>query len=120
MSRNALEALAGLAKVPPRAGLLALMAIMAGCAGAVCSPLEVADLRAELPQPFLLVTPGIRFAEAGAASGDDQRRVATPEAARGAGADLLVIGRPLTRAEDPVRALAQLEDALAGAASEVG
>ncbi|MGH9464345.1 MAG: orotidine 5'-phosphate decarboxylase / HUMPS family protein, partial [Thermoanaerobaculia bacterium] len=49
----------------------------------------------------------------GEAAGDDQRRVSTPAAARAAGADLLVIGRPLTRAADPERALQQLAQALA-------
>ena len=75
----------------------ALMAREAGCAGVVCSPLEAAALRARLPRPFRIVTPGIRLPE-----GDvgDQRRVATPAAALAAGADLLVVGRPLTRAED--------------------
>ena len=77
----------------------------AGAGGAVCSPRELAALRAEAPAPFLLVTPGIR--PAGAAA-DDQRRTATPAAALAAGADLLVIGRPLTRAADPEAALAAL------------
>ncbi|MBZ0101062.1 MAG: orotidine 5'-phosphate decarboxylase, partial [Thermoanaerobaculia bacterium] len=58
----------------------------------------------------LLVTPGIR--PAGAEAGD-QKRVATPAAARAAGADLLVIGRPLTRAADPQAALAELARELA-------
>ena len=96
-----------------RAGSWAALARRSGCAGAVCSPLEVTELRAGSPRPFLLVTPGIRFA-AGAAAGpaDDQRRVASPAAALAAGADLLVIGRPLTRAAAPERALALLEEAL--------
>jgi len=73
-----------------------------GCAGAVCSPREVAALRKALPAPFKLVTPGIR--PSGSAS-DDQRRTATPGRALAEGADLLVIGRPLTRAADPDAAL---------------
>lgn len=92
-----------------RARAWAGLARRAGCAGAVCSPLEVAALRADAPSPFLLVTPGIRFAAGAKAAGDDQRRIATPRAALAAGADLLVIGRPLTRAADPGRALAELE-----------
>ena len=76
-----------------------------GCAGVVCSPQELAALRPRLPPPFLLVTPGVR--PAGAAIGD-QRRVATPRQALAAGADYLVIGRPLTAAPDPGRALAEL------------
>jgi orotidine-5'-phosphate decarboxylase len=75
----------------------------------VCSPHEEAGLRQQNPPPFLFVTPGIR------PEGDepgDQRRVATPAAALAAGADLLVIGRPLTRAADPLAALAALADQL--------
>jgi orotidine-5'-phosphate decarboxylase len=91
----------------------ARLAREAGCAGVVCSPQELARLRPELPPPFLLVTPGIR--PAGSAAGD-QRRVATPAAALAAGADLLVVGRPLTRADDPAAAL----DALAGELARAG
>jgi orotidine-5'-phosphate decarboxylase len=83
----------------------AKLAAASGCAGAVCSPLEVADLRAVLEPPFLLVTPGIRPS---GATGDDQRRTASPASALAAGADLLVVGRPLTRAEDPLVALSDL------------
>ncbi|MDX1510662.1 MAG: orotidine-5'-phosphate decarboxylase [Nitriliruptorales bacterium] len=80
---------------------LALVASKAGADGIVCAPTDVAALRGSLPSGKLLVTPGIRPATA---SGDDQARIATPEDALGAGADLLVIGRPITRAEDPVAA----------------
>jgi orotidine-5'-phosphate decarboxylase len=83
----------------------------AGCAGIVCSPLEVAAVRARRPRPFLLVTPGIRTA---ALETDDQRRTSTPRAAIDSGADLLVIGRPLTRAPDPLLALREIEDGLSG------
>lgn len=85
-----------------RVGRWTALARDAGCAGVVCSPLEVAAHRAANPPPFLFVTPGIRPA---AGERDDQRRVATPTAALAAGADLLVIGRPLTRAPDPAEAL---------------
>ncbi|HVS63639.1 MAG TPA: orotidine-5'-phosphate decarboxylase [Thermoanaerobaculia bacterium] len=88
-----------------RVGRWTTLARAAGCAGVVCSPLEVAALRAANPAPFLFVTPGIRPAGAGR---DDQRRVASPGAALASGADLLVIGRPLTRAEDPIAALEAL------------
>lgn len=88
-----------------RALAWARLAREAGAQGVVCSPLEVAALRTELPRPFLLVTPGIRPSGAGA---DDQRRTATPAQALADGADLLVIGRPLTRAGDPAAALDQL------------
>ncbi len=72
----------------------------AGCDGLVCSPLEVAALRAAHPSA-LLVTPGVR--PAGADAGD-QKRVATPRAALEAGADLLVIGRPIRDAPDRLAA----------------
>ena len=89
----------------------AMLANRAGCAGVVCSPLELAELRPENPQPFLLVTPGIRMS-----SGDahDQRRVSTPAAALRGGADLLVVGRPITRAADPEGALEALAREMSG------
>ena len=95
-----------------RALLWARMAHEAGAAGVVCSPLELAALRAAESRPFKLVAPGIR--PAGAASGDDQRRTASAAAAIAAGADLIVIGRPLTQAPDPEAALAALESELTG------
>jgi orotidine-5'-phosphate decarboxylase len=91
----------------------AALAARGGCAGVVCSPLEAARLRARHPRPFLLVTPGVR--PAGAGAGDDQRRVAAPAAALAAGADLLVVGRPVTRAADPCAALDSLLREMAGA-----
>jgi orotidine-5'-phosphate decarboxylase len=98
----------GEARVRRWAGLAA----EAGCAGVVCSPLEAAALRRERPAPFLLVTPGVR--PVGSAR-DDQRRVATPAEALAAGADLLVLGRPLTAAADPAAALDALAAELAAA-----
>jgi len=77
---------------------LAALAVEAGAHGLVCSPQEVAALRAEVGYDIVLITPGVR--PAGAAF-DDQARVATPEEALRAGADLLVIGRPITGAADP-------------------
>ncbi|MBP1642366.1 MAG: orotidine 5'-phosphate decarboxylase [Acidobacteria bacterium] len=97
-----------------RALAWARLAREAGCAGVVCSPRELAALRPVLPRPFLLVTPGIR--PAGAEAGD-QKRTATPAAALAAGADLLVVGRPLTGAPDPDAALAALAAELARAAA---
>ncbi len=82
---------------------LARLAAAAGVGGCVCSPLEVAALRAAHPEPFALVTPGIR--PAGAALGD-QQRVLTPAQAIAAGASQLVIGRPITAAADPAAAFA--------------
>ena len=77
---------------------LALLAKSASLDGVVCSPQEVAMLRRACGKDFLLVVPGIR--PAGAAVGD-QKRVQTPRAAIEAGADYLVIGRPITEAPDP-------------------
>jgi orotidine-5'-phosphate decarboxylase len=72
----------------------------AGCAGIVCSGLEVAGVKARFGREFLAVTPGIRPAWAGGGK-DDQARVATPAAAVTAGSDYLVIGRPIRDAADP-------------------
>jgi orotidine-5'-phosphate decarboxylase len=80
---------------------LAKLAADAGIAGFVTSPQEVAALRSALGPAAVLVTPGIR--PAGAASGD-QKRTATPAAALEAGADLLVVGRPIRDAADPLSA----------------
>lgn len=81
---------------------LAKLAEQSGVDGVVASPREAERIRASLAKrEFLIVTPGIRPAGGG---GDDQRRVATPEAALQAGADYLVVGRPITAASDPVAA----------------
>jgi orotidine-5'-phosphate decarboxylase len=77
-------------------------AMAAGLDGLVCSPLEVARVRATAGLRATLVTPGVR--SAGAASGD-QKRIATPAQALANGADYLVIGRQVTRADDPASAL---------------
>jgi len=77
---------------------LAAVAVEAGARGLVCSPQEVVALRAEVGEDIDLITPGVR--PAGSAI-HDQARVATPEEALRAGADLLVIGRPITGAADP-------------------
>jgi orotidine-5'-phosphate decarboxylase len=84
---------------------LAVLAVDAGARGLVCSPQEAAAVRAEVGPGILLITPGIRPA---GASADDQARTATPEAALRAGADLLVIGRPITAAPDPGAAAAAI------------
>ena len=86
-----------------RVPALAQLSANAGIGGCVCSPLEAAALRAQHPVPFALVTPGIR--PKGAAVGD-QARVMGPAEAMAAGASQLVIGRPITRADDPSAAFA--------------
>jgi orotidine-5'-phosphate decarboxylase len=85
---------------------LAALAAAAGLDGVVCSGREAARLRAAHGEAWQLVCPGIR--PAGAASGDQQRTL-TPAEARAAGADWLVVGRPITRAADPMAALEAIE-----------
>jgi orotidine-5'-phosphate decarboxylase len=89
---------------------LAALAVAAGARAIVCSPQEVAAVRAEVGDAAVLITPGVR--PAGSASGD-QARVATPEQALADGADLLVIGRPITAAPDVAVAAAAIAGALA-------
>ena len=84
---------------------LATFAVEAGAGAVVCSPHEVAAVRAEVGPAVALVTPGVR--PVGADSGD-QARVATPPEALAAGADLLVIGRPITDSPDPGAAAAAI------------
>ena len=79
----------------------ALNAARAGLDGVVCSPLEAGKVHASCGSDFLTVTPGVRFADG--AKGD-QRRVMTPAQAREIGSDYIVVGRPITAAEDPVAA----------------
>src|SRR5579859_5445975 len=76
---------------------LACLAADAGLRGLVCSPLEVPLLRAQLPADLQLVTPGIR--PAGEAGGDDQKRTLTPAEAARAGANYIVVGRPILKAK---------------------
>lgn len=73
----------------------------AGLDGVVCSPLEAEKVHQSCGRDFLTVTPGVRFA--GGERGD-QRRVTTPAQARALGADYIVVGRPITQADDPVAA----------------
>jgi orotidine-5'-phosphate decarboxylase len=84
---------------------LAALARDARCAGVVCSPHEAADLKSYFGSDFAVLCPGIR--PAGADAGD-QRRVATPRNAIAAGADYLVVGRPIVAAPDPVAAAREI------------
>ena len=84
-------------------------AVDAGARALVCSPQEVAVVRDAVGPDVVLITPGVRPAGADV---HDQARVATPQQALADGANLLVVGRPITGADDPAEAAAQLRDAL--------
>jgi orotidine-5'-phosphate decarboxylase len=88
---------------------LARLAVKAGLRGLVCSPLEIVSLRKILPAQVQLVTPGIRT---GAEKADDQKRTLTPREAIAAGANWLVIGRPIYAAENPRAAAEKILESL--------
>ena len=73
----------------------------AGLDGVVCSPLEAGKIHEACGDNFLTITPGVRFADA---AKDDQVRITTPEGAKKIGSDYIVVGRPITQADDPVAA----------------
>lgn len=89
------------AALPDQVLRMASLGKEAGCRGVVCSPRETALVRRSLGEDLLIVNPGIRPAGAGL---DDQERVATPAAAIAAGATHIVVGRPITQADDPAKA----------------
>lgn len=89
---------------------LAVLAKESGLDGVVCSPREAARIRAACGENFKLVTPGVRPDWAAA---NDQKRIMTPDQALAEGADFLVIGRPITAAEDPTAAAQRIATALA-------
>lgn len=91
--------------LPDRIRQRARLSQEAGAHGIICSATDLDWLRSELPPPFLMVTPGIRPPEA---EQGDQQRVATPQTARQAGADHIVVGRPIRDAADPQRAAREL------------
>lgn len=96
--------------VGERALALAELAQASGLDGIVCAPTEAEAMRRRFGPDFLLVTPGVRPA---GTSAEDQQRVLTPREAMARGADLLVIGRPITRAENPRAALDRVCDEIA-------
>ncbi len=98
MDSNTLSEVAGEANVEKQVERLAKLAVKAGLRGLVCSPLEIGALRKVLPNTTQLVTPGIRT---GTEKADDQKRTLTPKEAMAAGANWLVIGRPIYAAENP-------------------
>ncbi|HEV3271003.1 MAG TPA: orotidine-5'-phosphate decarboxylase [Candidatus Methylacidiphilales bacterium] len=84
---------------------LARLAVLAGVQGLVCSPLEIELIREQIQEPVKLVTPGVRSAKEGA---QDQKRTLSAAEALRRGANHLVIGRPITKAADPVAAAREL------------
>jgi orotidine-5'-phosphate decarboxylase len=98
MDGNALAEIGCETNVGNQVERLAALAVKAGLRGLVCSPLEIAGLRQVLPVHVQLVTPGIRT---GAEKADDQKRTLSPREAMAAGANWLVIGRPIYAAENP-------------------
>ncbi len=89
----------------------ALTAKNAGLDGVVCSPLEAEAVHKTCGRQFLTVTPGIRFADSAAG---DQKRIMTPAKAKEIGSDYIVVGRPITRADDPVSAYERCVDDFIG------
>ena len=116
LTSMAQEDLAELGMVVTPAELVLRLATLAregGMDGVVCSAQEASLLRKHCGSEFCLVTPGIRPADA---SADDQSRIMTPRAALEAGASYLVIGRPITRAADPMLALQEISKQIGGMA----
>jgi orotidine-5'-phosphate decarboxylase len=95
-------------------------ALELGCDGVVSSPLEAGPLRNELGGNFLVVTPGIRPGLNRDVEQDDQKRVATARQAIINGADYVVIGRPISTAPDPVRAVAAIQEEIAEGLGDAG
>ena len=89
---------------------LTRLAVDSGLDGVVMSPLEVPVMRRQVPAGFKFVVPGIR--PAGQGGKDDQARVGTPDEVYRAGADILVVGRPITGASDPVAAARMIRGAV--------
>lgn len=88
---------------------LADQAVSAGCTALVCSPQEVVGIRKVVGSGIRLIVPGVRMATD---STDDQVRIATPASAIAAGADILVIGRPITKARDPLAQIKEIRSSL--------
>jgi orotidine-5'-phosphate decarboxylase len=109
MDQEILSSIGVNSSVEKQVNRLASLATDSGIGGIVCSPLELSRLRPLLPDQIKLVTPGIR--PSGTEAGD-QRRIMTPAAARKAGADYLVIGRPILSHENPAFALEEIQNEL--------
>jgi orotidine-5'-phosphate decarboxylase len=112
MSDEELEAI-GCEPASAQVPRLATMAVAASASGVVCAPADLERVREAVGDDVLVVTPGVRPDGSG---DDDHARAASPPVAVAAGADLLVVGRPITRADDPVAAA----DAIAASLDEAG
>jgi orotidine-5'-phosphate decarboxylase len=100
------------ASIPEEVGRLAFLAQKAGVDGVVASPKEIGIIRQHCGEKFLIVTPGIRDPSE---KKDDQKRTLSPREAIAAGANYLVIGRPIKEAKDPLKAVARIVDDISGA-----
>jgi orotidine-5'-phosphate decarboxylase len=109
MDSRTLAEIGSVANVGAQVERLAGLAVKAGLGGLVCSPLEITALRQILPREVQLVTPGIRT---GAEKADDQKRTLTPKEALAAGANWLVIGRPIYAAKNPRAAAEEIATSL--------
>lgn len=116
MNEEALRELGYLCSVEEQVMRLAQLTHDAGLDGVVCSAQEVKMLRNNLGKDFKLVTPGVR---PDGYDNNDQKRVMTPGQAINAGSDYLVIGRPITQAEDPVQVLKNIEEEFSAASMAV-
>ncbi|MEM0911904.1 MAG: orotidine-5'-phosphate decarboxylase [Pseudomonadota bacterium] len=111
MDEQQVEPVYGNVSIPDKVKALSMLARNAGADGVVCSAQEAIMLRDIIDQDFKLVTPGIRPAGSKA---DDQSRIMTPQQAISSGVNYLVIGRPITNAADPARALDETYQSLLG------
>jgi orotidine-5'-phosphate decarboxylase len=112
LAETDLETIGQRTPIIDQARRLAALSHACGLDGVVCSPHEIAALRADRGTEFLLVVPGIRPARA---DSDDQRRVMTPREAAQLGADFLVVGRPITASGDPAAAARRIAEEIAAA-----
>ena len=105
MDEDTLKAVGIQGPIPDEVGRLALLSMEAGVDGVVASPQEIGIIRAKCGRKFIIVTPGIRLPSD---RRDDQKRTLSPKEAIAAGADYLVIGRPIKEAKDPIEAVKKI------------
>ena len=111
MDENTIKEVGIQGPVVEQVGRLASLAMKAGVDGVVASPQEVAIIRNKCGDRFLIVTPGIRMPSS---KSDDQKRTLSPKEAVAAGADYLVIGRPIKEAKDPLEAVQKIVEDMSG------